>query len=209
MRWNRAGWVALIGLASAVASAAGEADAKWPAIVPRSAEFVVNSASSDIVDWVIENTHADALYRVRCRGPGEDAGFTFSGDWECRLVPVHEKARYSSLFLHDPAATRDWQSRARFFAEQMTEPCSAIDGYGRTRSFRLRGMKISLEVVEPVTKKNHIVGTREQRAVLHGFRFRMRVENDPSAAGEIAEPIPAPRLRTDQAACAQFMWPKP
>jgi hypothetical protein len=114
-----------------------------------------------------------------------DPSFDYSGDFECRLTPLYTTTRYSTLLTDNQQQTRDWESRARFLAPELTGRCGDFAEYGRVRTFRLRGMSIRLSL-------GGIKISADPSFPLRSFRFAVAVTPDASAVTEIAEPVDAP-----------------
>jgi hypothetical protein len=134
-----------------------------------------------------------ALYRLECHGGGYegDPQFDYSGDFECRLASLYTEDPYSTLFTENPNQSRDWQSRARFLAEELIGACAEYPEYGRIRTFRLRGMRITLGLADITFVLREPSGAEvSSPPALESFRFDLRVEPDGTAGSAIAEPVP-------------------
>ena len=169
-------------LAAAQSSAAAP---KWPSIQPLERTFAFPDASKASVNLEIVGRDARPLYRIECHQYGyADPTFDYSGDFECRLTSLYSKDAYSTLFTDDPVQSRDWESRARFLSEEFVSSCADYPGYGRVRTFSLRGMRITLAL----SNIKSDLGTRP-RPTLKAFDLRISVVPDPAATTAIAAPI--------------------
>jgi hypothetical protein len=137
------------------------------------------------VSMLIRSTVAAPLYKLQCHSVGYtgDPDFDYSGDFECRLSSVGGHDTYSTLLTEDSRQSRDWESRGRFFSHSLQGPCAHVPQFGATRTFKLRGIKLTLQVIDPrfsVTEK------------LQSLKLRVVVQPDPSARRSIAEVVPFP-----------------
>src|SRR5207245_11632673 len=92
------------------------------------------------------------VYRLQCHSAeysGGDHDFAYSGDFECRLSSVGNRDRYSTLLTEDAHQSRDWESRGRFFAQNLRGSCASIPDFGAVRKFKLRGMDLTLKIINP------------------------------------------------------------
>jgi hypothetical protein len=157
----------------------------WPTIQPVERTYHVESPDKPGVTLTIRTPTAGAIYRVDCGNgdtPDGAFGFDFSGDFECRLQTVPPNYSFSTYFTENPRQDRDWQSRARFFAHEVIEPCAQIPDLGRIRTFRVRGMKITLAM------SNISFSGDGKEPHLRSFDFRIAAEVDPTARTAITEP---------------------
>jgi hypothetical protein len=165
----------------------------WPDIVPLDSTFHFDHADSAFLDLRIKDRHGKDVYRVIGSNGSDDTdyGFYFSGDFECCIQPLDSDFIYSTLFTEDTMQSSDWwESRARFFTYQLQGPCGNYPDYGKTRVFRLRKMKITLELSDVAIVASEIVEdtTHLQEDSLVSFTFRIQVEPDSTAAREITIP---------------------
>src|SRR3972149_7744462 len=93
----------------------------WPVVNPLSRTFDIRDAAYASVTVRINGVGGMPLYRVDCRTFRfeDDREFAYSGDFECRLVPLYTVTSHSTLFTAMPHPTRDWQSRARFLVPEL------------------------------------------------------------------------------------------
>jgi len=119
----------------------------------------------------------------------EDKDFDYSGDFECRLTSLYSKDSYSTLLTEVNNQTRDWQSRGRFFVEDLIGSCGIYPEYGKIRNFRLRNMNLTIEVGD----LNIDTGSSAKNQPFNRDRVKdlfltVKVASDMSATSEIAEP---------------------
>jgi hypothetical protein len=78
---------------------------------------------------------------VRGHGPtGEPKRtFDYSGDFECRLMPLYTTTTHGTFLTEIQQQTRDWESRERFLVSELTGRCGEFAEYGRVRTFRSTG----------------------------------------------------------------------
>lgn len=164
----------------------------WPEVAPFKRTFDFPDARKASVTLMIRNARGDRLYKLDCHNflYHGDPDFDYSGDFECRLSPIYTTTSYSTLFTDTRNQTRDWESRARFLVRELTGRCAEYPEYGRIRTFRLRGMKITLTLSD-VEIKGPIESSRDASFPLRSFRFSVGVSLDPLATSEIAEAVKA------------------
>lgn len=157
--------------------------ATWISVKPVTKTVYIADASTADFVLPIRSATGHVTYTLVCYGPKSQPkanDFVYDGDFECRLTEASKmKSHYSTLLTDDPNQTRDWQSRGRFFGSELAGQCGEIPQFGRKRDFLLRGMRISLRIVDPTF-------TRKQE--LQSFTFSVSVQNDtdPIAQGQIA-----------------------
>ena len=165
----------------------------WPEVVPLQKSVYFADAHRAEAKFTVTGTDETPLYLIECHTweYEGDRDFDYSGDFECRLKSLYSKDTYSTLFTDNPKQSRDWESRARFLAEELVGKCGDYPEYGRVRHFRLRGMKITLTMDDLRFKvSNGSDAAKQQRPQLDSFLFGLQVESDPSALSAIAEPVP-------------------
>jgi len=166
----------------------------WPLVDPLRKVYDFTDAAKAAGDLPITGSNGSKLDMLRCRtfGNQDDSDFDYSGDFECRPFSLYSEERYSTLLTENPKQSRDWESRGRFFAEELHGACGNYPEYGRSRSFRLRGMRITLTLDKVQFRKGR--RTQDPReaetTLLQSFRFTVEVERAPEAMSEIAEAVP-------------------
>jgi hypothetical protein len=186
------GWLLLAVLIPSMCAA----QQQWPVIAPVERTYHVQlPAANPGVELTIKSRTGEPSYKIEC-GTKDSAikDFDYSGDFECRLVSLYEPMTYSTLFTENPKQDRDWESRARFFSNELTKPCGEIPDFGDVRSFRLRGMKIVLSI------SNIVFGEQGKDRSLKSFDFRISTEDDPGATTAITQP-PIVNPRWKKAPC--------
>jgi hypothetical protein len=140
----------------------------------------------------------DTLYILECHQYGyeRDPNFSYSGAFECRLKSASSSDSYSTLLTDDPHQSRDWESRGRFLVQELVGECARYPEYGLERSFRVRGMLITLRMSDlKWSRESHIANpaldyrTDGASEYLTSFNFEVDVKSDPSATSEIAERV--------------------
>jgi hypothetical protein len=154
----------------------------WEKVQPLNVTFQFADAARAKLALFIRAQTGKPLYRLSCYTEGsqpqtESNAFLYSGDFECRLVPLARPTRFSTLFTEDREQSRDWESRARFFWRELEDPCGDIPEFGRRRTFRLRGMRIQL-----------LVTKLDKRSRPPSLSFAVSVRPDTSARSDIVDP---------------------
>ncbi|MHB8425414.1 MAG: hypothetical protein ACYDB9_09725 [Gammaproteobacteria bacterium] len=171
----------------------------WPAIRPMHRSYEFNRGADASLKLTIRGIDNKPLYDLECHSAGySDPDFDYSGDFECRLMPLYAQTRYSTLFTYDPQQSRDWESRARFLAVNLVGKCAKYPEFGLVRHFHLRGMKITLTMgnVKLSTPAKSEREHAHTRSIIKSFRFHIRVQSDSKATSEIDIPVKQnPRYR--------------
>jgi len=157
----------------------------YPAVRPIERTFSVPDVRNADVSVVIQSHDGISLYRLQCHPAGysDDPGFDYSGDFECRLTSAADHDTYSTLLTEDPHQSRDWESRARFFSNDLRGRCALVPEFGAKRTFRLRQMQLTLQVIDPKFSAS---------GELASLNLQVTVTSDPLAHRAIAEIVPLP-----------------
>ena len=168
--------------------------ASFPTVKPLQRTFSVTDVPKANVSIDIESAVGDPIYHLQCHSAGYtgDPDFDYSGDFECRLSLIGQPNTYSTLLTEDARQSRDWESRARFFAAQLRGACARIPEFGANRSFALRGMDLDLRITAP---------TFTEAGKLKSLRLTVTVRPDPKAQRPIAEVVPLPADGTVPVGC--------
>jgi len=112
--------------------------------------------------------------------PIERYSYDPSGDFDCHLESALDAECAIGPLFRDRtlAGEKDWSTRSRFFAREVTGACASYPDYGRRREFELRGMTVQLEM-DHVSLMNAPRGARGP--LLASFDFRVRVNRNPLA----------------------------
>ncbi len=87
----------------------------WPTVAPVKKIVDFPDATHAELSLDLRGNGDQSLYRLECHTWSYDnRDFDYSGDFECRLIPLYAATEYSTLLTDDPGATADWESRARF-----------------------------------------------------------------------------------------------
>jgi hypothetical protein len=178
--------LALIGLPLWVSCSAAGSQHRFHEIQPLQREIRVPNVSKADVRIKIRGNSGKPLYLLECHSAGynRDPSFDYSGDFECRLTDLINRASFSTLLTEDEKQSRDWESRGRFFLRSITGKCAQIPQFGSRRSFRLRGMVITLQI------RNPIIGPD---ILLKSLSLAVSVRPDAGAKRQIAERVQLPR----------------
>ncbi len=156
----------------------------YPAPAPIEKTFDVPDVSKADISLRIKARGGRDLYTLQCRSVGHegDSDFDYSGDFECRLILSNGRNTYSTLLTEDVDQSRDWESRGRFFAVSLQNGCAKIPEFGATRSFTLRGMRLTLRVLDPKFRGDKLLS----------LRLAVNVVPDATAHRAIADIVPLP-----------------
>jgi hypothetical protein len=156
-----------------------------PRVQSFSQTFEVPDVSQANVITLIRSKTGKPLYRLRCHSAGftGDSDFDYSGDFECRLSSAVHKDKYSTLLTEDKHQSRDWESRGRFFASELKGECAKIPNFGVERQFKLRGMDLTLRIIDPQFT---------DEGELKSLKLGVQVQSDETAVQPIAKAVPVP-----------------
>jgi hypothetical protein len=150
----------------------------WPSVQPLEKRYTFSTAASSHVQLDIHPSTGNEFYRLQCL-PGDHNRYSIES-FQCGLTPAGYD-NTGSLLVDDPF---DWsvsKSRGVFWAQFLAGACSTYPGWGPTRLFRLRGMVLSLSILNPIF---------DNTGLLRSFDFTVSVGPDPTALSFIAEPNP-------------------
>jgi hypothetical protein len=160
----------------------------YPPVEAQNRFFEVPDVKHADVSFDIKSPNGTSVYRLQCHSAeyGGDPDFAYSGDFECRLNSVGDPDGYSTLLTEDAHQSADWESRGRFFAEHLRGTCATIPDFGAIRTFKLRGMDLTLKIIDPRFAPD---GT------LQYLKLSVEVRPDASAVRPIAAVVPLPKGR--------------
>jgi len=175
---------------------------EWPKIAAAEASYQFNDPENAKVDLPLPGLSDEPLYLLVCRGRKQFySGFDFSGDFECLLKSEYTDDHYDTLLTYNPRQERSWESRGRFFWDDLYHPCPVASEYGLARHFRLRGMRLTLSIVNvrpgPVTKHKPDSLAPPPEA----FGLKVQVEPDPGALSTIDSQVPMAATEMENAPC--------
>lgn len=205
-------------LCYAATARAGTYRPSWPAVRP--VQRTYNFPDGNVTVVLPLRTKAGVpLYELFCAGGESDLADkhgafgtdtatyvnpNYGGAFECRLA-----SRYGDDGLLDENArqTTEWPSRGRFYVRNLTGACARIPEFGTTRSFRLRGMQLTLQAIDPVIVPGRVVKLPKAPGAafaltmhepLKSMKLRVSVRPDPSATRAIAAMVPFPKAPPPQ-----------
>jgi hypothetical protein len=139
------------GLLAAFAQGGGS---NWPKIKQETLTFTLSDASLKSIHHIIEDEDGKPAYLLEAYINAYDyatpsAEHLLSGDFECVLTPLYSKVTGINLFTNTEKPKRDWENRARFLLPEIEAPESKqLPGWGRSRTFSLRNMDISINLLK-------------------------------------------------------------
>jgi hypothetical protein len=159
---------------------------RWPMVqeMHRTYSFSdVDKAGFDLELKGLDNEHKP-LYMLKCHtGLYEaDNDFDYSGLMDCRLVSLYSKETVSSLLTETSKQIADWSDRGRFLSAHLRKGCAAYPDWGRRRSFRLRGMDITIALSSVTFQKSP-----PESEKIQSYSVDVTVANDATAGSPIAQ----------------------
>jgi len=168
----------------------------YPTVLSVQREFDVSDVGEANVSLNLSSKEGRPIYRVQCHSAEYtgDPEFDYSGDFECRLSSLEHRTVYSTLLTEDVNQSRDWERRGRFFAADLQGECAHIPDFGATRSFELRGMSLTLHIVDPTFTDNK----------LRSLKLTITVRPDSQAVRPIAKAVPLPTESPSSCKLSQY-----
>lgn len=170
--------------------------AEWPQIV--NVDIAVGIyLNAEIIhfDLPLRDTEGRIRYRLVCRGGKESyldrlfdtLDINYVGPLLCIL---NEGEAETEVSLLRETEVPPWFTRGQFRSENLVGKCAEYPDYGRVRTFRLRGFKLTLEFANlEMDAKNRV-----------GYSiFKVTVRDDPGAISATAMPTqyPKPNLQSN------------
>jgi hypothetical protein len=159
----------------------------YPPVEAQNTVFEVPDVKHADVSFDIKSFEGRPVYKLQCHSAeygGDGHDFAYSGDFECRLSSEGNQDGYSTLLTENVHQSRDWESRGRFFAKHLRGTCASIPDFGAVRKFKLRGMDLTLKIIDPRFAPD---GT------LQSLKLSVEVLPDASAIRPIAAVVPLPK----------------
>jgi hypothetical protein len=127
---------------------------QWPRVEEVHKHFDFADVDSAGFDLELKESGGEqrSLYLLKCHSGQYEggSGFDYSGLLDCRLVSLYSKETVSSLLTETSQQIADWHDRGRFLASHLRKGCAAYPEWGQKRSFRLRGMDITISISDVV-----------------------------------------------------------
>jgi hypothetical protein len=162
---------------------------KWPK--PAEVKKIVQLAGHQMFNLDLTSKTGVRLYKLQCvlNPTDEDSNdeFDFSGAFFCRLTSYYDN-RQSTLLTENQYPTRDWENRGQFLIEQITGDCATYPDYGRSRTFTLRGMNLTLTIDHLRISAGSIVNRTSAEESIQELALEITISSDTTAISEIAMP---------------------
>lgn len=180
----------------------------WPVIRPVQRTFNVPNVKKMNLSLLIHTKVGVPLYGLFCSSPpyatnngsfkaeyGVDYMTDFRGDFACVLAMRHWGP---GLLVENASQPNVSPSRGEFDTKELTGICGSIPNFGATRTFRLRGMKLTLRVIDPVIDANSHGWGASNEPELKSMKLKVTVHPDPSATRSIAAIVSFPKAPPPQ-----------
>lgn len=173
----------------------GYAGQRWPRIQETKMSFHFVSEKNEEFKATIYDKEGSDAYHLDCRFNAwkyNAPDYSFSGMLDCRLLPSKVDdgcVSYSTLFQDVAHATRDWESGGRFTGDELLGSMDSGAFRPIVRKFRLRGMRVILEVKN--VGLNYV-----PEAEINELDLEVVFLKDPAAKGAyVFSPVYAPSSR--------------
>jgi hypothetical protein len=169
-----------------------QASHNWPHIRPFDHKYVFKTQEEMFLQFPILTVDGKTAYLVECASPfaknprANAYDFAWSGDFECRVAkPRAWTLPSSQLLAESTQVTKEWESRAVFYWNELTPDCRDFPDWGATRVFRLRNMRLTIRITNPqIVPPN---GSHESLfEVLRGLDLEVSGRYDPTAKRLVA-----------------------
>ncbi len=191
---RRVTWLFLMGCLSTTFSV-GQDVSSWPHIREFQQSFAFKDPQSMFIGFPIVDLTGTIVYQVQCASPfSRDPRvrqFDWSGDFECRVfVPGANHMPEVQLLANTPSRNqREFESRGRFFWNQLTPECVAYPDWGGRRTYRFRRMKLTIVISDPdIVSPKSFTGTPTIDVALLALRVEIRGEFDRTASHSVGGP---------------------
>lgn len=159
------------------------ADTKWPEVKEIAVSFPVDFKAQKVeIDLPLSDKEGNVQYHFWCRGGSEEylatqtVGDDFLvGPFSCGLKSASNNSDRNLLREDDSPL---WHTRAQYHHNQLRGKCAEYPEFGRVRTFRLRGFRLTLAA--PDVKI-------DQSGEVTNFRLGVSLKPDESATGSIAQ----------------------
>jgi hypothetical protein len=200
-------WVLLtaVGLLFPTHLCTAQKPGEWPHIQAFDKTFRFASQSDIYLNFRILDVRGNTAYVVECANPfakevAKDPRINeldWSGDFECRVgTPGARFLPNVQLLSESIHVTSFWETRARFWWNELTPDCINFPDWGGTRVFRLRHMVLTIQITNPKIVQPSPDSHRSFFHILRGLdveisgKYDYTAKNSVAGLTNIAEPPP-------------------
>jgi hypothetical protein len=171
---------------------------KWPVIQPLEEKRVFIAPGRDNADTPfvasIKDSEGVPVYKLECHNGNYDdeSEMNFSGDFQCALFAVKNKALVSGNLLAANTKNErstDWWNRGRMRSAQLRGECLKYPEYSTARHFKCRGMLLTLRFADVGWSSTK---DQQNNPLLGKFTFTVNAVPDPTAKSSVAEEVEGP-----------------
>jgi len=158
----------------------------WPTVLPLERTFQVKNPTAAAIRTTIRDQAGREAYLFICRNTvaAADLASNYAGDLDCRLMEA-ANGEVADNLLVETEGEKPWFSRGRMFGRELYGSCASYPEYGQTRTFRLRGMRLTMSFSE-VTFQSAPANSGGDAPPLRAYVLGLRVVPDATAVGRIA-----------------------
>jgi hypothetical protein len=158
----------------------------WPHIRGFDRKYSFEKQEDMFLQFPVSTLDGRTAYIVECGNPfAKDPRmrkFDWSGDFECRVAkPGIAYLPDAQLLAGSTHVTSDWESRGRFWWNELTPDCISFPGWGGTRVYRFRHMRITIRITNP-----NVDPYRPSTHILQGLDVEISGRYDESANRPVA-----------------------
>jgi hypothetical protein len=156
----------------------------WPIVQGLQETYNFNDPATASLKLIIKEDRSDRpLYVLECHSGlyegGSDPDF-FSGLFDCQLSSLYSTDSVSTLFSETKHQLADWDNRGRFMSDQLLPGCASYPDYGQRRTFRLRGMVITIALSD-ITFAKMTAAAVKQKLVSSDAEFATSTNEIPTS----------------------------
>lgn len=169
----------------------GQTNSSWPHIRDFDRKYSFGNQEDMFLQFPILTLGGNTAYRVECANPfvkdPRFRSFDWSGDFECRVAkPEARSLPDVQLLAESTHVTAEWESRGRFWWNELTPDCIDFPDWGGTRVYRFRHMQITIRITNP----NIVPPTPDSRKshfhILRGLEVEVSGRYDEAAKRPVA-----------------------
>lgn len=179
----------VVGLLWAIAAAS---NGEWPKVKPAFKSFNFTDVEHTDIDLKLYDRSNRAIYAIKCHSGDYDGHHAdsnnYSGLIQCYLESLYSKEYFNNLLADSAQQSADWTNRGRFLPNHLLPICRDAPEWGKTRNFRLRGMRVTLSISDI----QYAASGASSEAEPVSYTFTVNVESDSSATSAFSEAVKFP-----------------
>jgi hypothetical protein len=187
-------WAVLI--ATGAPNCVAQTRRDWPHVREFDRKYSFEKQEDMFLQFPVSALDWKTAYIVECGNPfAKDPrmrNFEWSGDFECRVArPGIGYLPDAQLLIWSAQGTVEWESRGRFWWNELTPNCINFPDWGGTRVYRFRYMRITIRITNPkIDPYLSTLNTLQGLDVEISGRYDERANRSVAGLTRISEPPP-------------------